>query len=107
MTTRAIAFAFTLSIVCSCGGGSAPVELPDNPKRATLVVEGDVVAVRDISPPPTGIPSEHDPDFNEAQVNIRRTFKGNAIDVVRVRFAASEDVLNRDFPKLKTGQQSV
>jgi hypothetical protein len=81
---------------------------------ADLVVEGRVADVRPspaaatadpISPAP---PSEHDPQWMEAVLDVRNVLKGEApTDPTIVLFAASIDVMWFDAPKFHAGQRGV
>ncbi len=77
-------------------------------KRATLIVKGKVVeaGIED-----KGLPkaiSEHDPDLRCAIIEPRSVLKGtDRAKRIKVYYAASEDVLWYDSPKLARGQEAV
>jgi len=77
---------------------------------ADLVVSGTVVAVRvpgTATKPIVAKPSEHDPGWLEAVIDVDDTHKGTAGQSLVVRFPRSGDVMWRDAPKFHVGQMGV
>jgi hypothetical protein len=78
---------------------------------AELVVSGRVVEI--LEPPPSGTTriSEHDPNWQEAVIEVDEVAKGDLGDdqvkQVVVRFAESSDIRWYQAPKFEVGQEGV
>jgi hypothetical protein len=72
---------------------------------AEMVISGTVSSVRTVpEAEPARGPSEHDPDWREATIEISETHKGDSVPKeVVVRFPASHDRMWQRVPKLKPG----
>jgi hypothetical protein len=79
--------------------------------RASLVVSGKVVEVREPQATPRGPITEHDPMWREAVVQVEDVAKGamaaSAGGQVVVRFPASLDARWRQAPKFEVNQEGV
>lgn len=98
------------------GGSQARKEMPIRQQlaTATLVFRGTVASVRPLETAaaeagkPGTPPSEHDPEWQVAEVKIATPIRGGeAGQTVSVLFAASRDIEWFNAPKLKTGQDAV
>jgi len=86
-------------------------EIAARARRADVIVAGRVTEVRaaaDLEPDPSRAPSEHDPLWHEAELEVEAVAKGELpADRPVVLFPASEDVAWYASPKLESGQQAV
>jgi hypothetical protein len=95
----------------------ADQELQNRLARANLVIVGKVANVQEIPsdsrliaavPSPTGLVSEHDPQWQQAVIDVESVEKGNLVEkTVAVPFPASQDVRWYQVPKFQTGQEGV
>ena len=82
------------------------IELQSSIGRAELIVTGTVASIR--RPEQRGpLPSEHDPEWTEAIVDVQSTEKGAPQKRVTVWFPASRDIRWFRSPKFETGQTGV
>jgi hypothetical protein len=93
--------------------------LPEHVTEAEAIVTGRVVSVRPLPQPKLQMlaaamqsekkpPSEHDPKYREAVIQVGEALKGNLPEKkVVVIFAASKDVRWYSSPKLKEGQEGT
>jgi hypothetical protein len=74
---------------------------------AEMVVSGTVTNVRTVPESrPNRAPSEHDPDWREATIEVSQTHKGGVGEKeILVRFPASHDRVWHKVPKLKAGDK--
>ena len=83
-------------------------ELKERAGEAAAVVLGRVTGVQEReAPPPEGRLSEHDPQWAVATIEVDEAVKGRPARTTKVWFATSEDVMWRQAPKLRVGQQAV
>jgi len=82
------------------------VDLQTAIARAELVVTGTVATVTPRQAPGP-VPSEHDPQWTQAVVDVQSTEKGPAQTRVTVWFPASTDIRWFRSPKLQPGQTGV
>ena len=83
-------------------------ELKERAGEAAAVVLGRVTGVQEReAPPPEGRLSEHDPQWAVATIEVEEAVKGRPARTTKVWFATSEDVMWRQAPKLRVGQQAV
>lgn len=78
--------------------------------QADLVVVGKVTATKAVARQPKGPPrSEHDPEWQEATIQIQQVEKGKPGPggTVTVFFAGSRDIRWYGSPKLKVGQEAI
>ena len=95
----------------------ADQELQEQLARANLVIVGKVVSVQELpsdsrliaaAPSPTSPVSEHDPQWQQAVINVESVEKGELAEgTIVVPFPASEDVMWYQVPKFHTGQEGV
>jgi hypothetical protein len=80
-------------------------------ERADLVVSGQVTQVTQVPRPPGAPISEHEPEWQEAVVQVHHVARGGARGRrpgnVTIRFAASRDVRWARAPKFGVGQEGV
>jgi hypothetical protein len=93
--------------------------LPKHVNEADAVVTGKVMSVRPLPEPKLNMlsaakqekqrpPSEHDPEYREAVVQIQEALKGNLPEnKVTVIFSSSRDVRWYNSPKFKEGQEGT
>jgi len=75
--------------------------------KADLVIAGKVTAVKDMAGEQKGAASEHDPEWEQATIQVQATAKGNPAKTATVYFAGSRDIRWYQAPKLKVGQEGV
>lgn len=76
--------------------------------RADLVVEGEVIETRRVEAARQGPISEHSPDWWEAVIRVSTVLKGElASEQLVVLYAASNDEVWIDSPKMERGQQAI
>lgn len=80
--------------------------------NADIIVVGRVTKVQPPSvaalAPSRQLISEHNPDWQEAVINVQSTLKGSPdMKEVVVRFPASRDVMWAGYPKFKEGQEGT
>ena len=84
----------------------ADEKLQSEISTAVAIVSGTVRAVH-----PAKIqhmPSEHDPDWYEAEIAVAATLKGKiGRDIVTLLFPHSDDVMWHNSPKFKEGEQGI
>jgi hypothetical protein len=81
-------------------------------ERAEMVVTGKVTEVRQVPPPPGAPISEHDPEWQEAVVEVEQVVRGPArraatTKQVVIRFSNSRDVKWARAPKFRVGREGV
>jgi hypothetical protein len=82
-------------------------ELKERAGEAAAVVLGRVTGVNERAAPAEGRLSEHDPQWAVATIEVDQAVKGRPARTTKVWFATSEDVMWRQAPKLRVGQQAV
>jgi hypothetical protein len=85
-------------------------DLQERVSTADVIVLGrvtDVHPLADDTAGPAKPISEHDPDWQEAVIQVESTVKGNEAKKVVVRFPASQDIAWFKSPKLSKGQEAT
>jgi hypothetical protein len=84
------------------------IDLQARVTGADLIVTGRVASIARPEQQRTGPPpSEHDPEWTDAIVDVQSTEKGAAVQRVTVSFPASTDIRWFRSPKLQVGQTAV
>ncbi|HXG00102.1 MAG TPA: hypothetical protein VNL69_04915 [Bacteroidota bacterium] len=82
-------------------------ELRSRIAAASIVAHGKVVSIRRAEQP-RRIITEHDPEWQEAVIEVRTAIKGTSVrEQIVVRFPGSMDVAFYRMPKLKVGDEQV
>jgi hypothetical protein len=92
---------------------AAEKDLQASLKSADIVVVGRVLSIQDpsvasLTPSLRQMVSEHNPEWQEAVVEVQETLKGSStLERVVVRFPSSPDVMWVGYPKFKAGQEGT
>lgn len=84
-------------------------QLRSRAQTADLIIVGRVTQIRPMAVG-VGVPrriSEHDPNWQEAVIEVREALKGLAADRVVVRFPGTMDVAYFGVPKFQAGQEGT
>lgn len=78
-------------------------------EEASLVVMGKVLKIVDLAAErKQAIISEHDPQWQEATINVQSVIKGQSgVETVKYLFPGSVDVAWFEVPKFKVGQEGI
>jgi hypothetical protein len=113
VTAQSVTPATTASAVqrMRAAASSAPANrVKARADRAEMVVTGKVTEVRQVPPPPGAPISEHDPEWQEAVVEVDQVVRGarrGAAKQVVIRFSNSQDVKWARAPKFRVGREGV
>ena len=82
--------------------------LTDELRKASFVIQGVVVDIRNIDKREPFMDSEHDPEYKLALIEIKMVLKGKISEkTIMVYFSSSDDVMWDRSPKLKKGQEGI
>jgi len=76
-------------------------------KASSVVVAGKVVRTSEIHVPDQGL-TEHDPEWNEAEIEVDEVLKGDvAGKTLKIVFAGGKDIMYYRAPKLGVGDEGI